>query len=362
MANKDYYNILGVDKNVSDEDLKKAYRKLSLKYHPDRNPGNKEAEEKFKEVVEAYDILSDKEKRQQYDMFGTVDGNFNTSNTDINEILKKFMRHGGFGSFFGSEFDDESQYQNVIRKGQDKKVRVTLTLEEVFKRNKRTIRYDRYKPCSACGGKGIGENGHIGTCPTCHGSGFITKMERYAYGFSSETSPCPTCHGTGKSIVNGCPKCNGTGLERKEETITIDIPVGVTDGAAMQIPKMGNYCTRGEGQEGDLIVIFKVVEDEKFKISPKSPYDLIYIDETPVLDCITGCDKIIKHPDGKQYKYNLRQGIEDGSIINLSGKGIARGDGYYGDLKIIVKYRMPTAISNEEKKLIDKLKKCKNFN
>lgn len=361
MTNKDYYSILGVDRNVDDKTLKKAYRKLAIKYHPDKNPDNKEAEQKFKEIVEAYDVLSDKDKRRQYDMFGTVNGSGfnNSSSMDMDEFLKRFMHHGGFG--FDDAFANNYTNQNVRQKGEDKKVRVTVTFEEVFKRGKRVIKYDRYKPCTECGGKGVGKDGHIGICPTCNGRGTVTKMERFLHGFSSQTTICPTCHGTGKSVVNGCSKCQGTGIELKEETLTIDIPVGVTDGAAMQVPKMGNYCTRCEGDEGDLIVLFRIADDNKFKISPESPYDLIYVDEVPVLDCIVGCDRVIKHPDGKQYRYSLRQGIENGSIVNLTGKGIAKANGYYGDLKVIIKYQMPNAISDDEKKIIDKLKKCKNF-
>lgn len=361
MASKDYYSILGVDRNVDDKELKKAYRKLAIKYHPDKNPNNKEAEQKFKEIVEAYDVLSDKDKRRQYDMFGTVDGSSFSggSSSDIDEFLKRFMHHGGFG--FGNDFADMYSNQNVVQKGKDKKVRVTITLEDVFNKGKRTIKYDRYKPCKECGGKGVGKNGHIDVCPTCGGRGVVTKMEKFLHGFSTQTMVCPTCGGSGKSIVNGCPKCHGTGIELMEETLTIDIPVGVTEGAIMKIPNMGNYCQRGEGDNGDLIIIFKIAEDSKFRISPETPYDIVYIDEVPVLDCITGCDRIIKHPDGKQYKYNIRQGIENESVISLSGKGIAKSKGYYGDLKIIVKYKMPTEISNDEKKLIDKLKKCENF-
>ena len=365
MANKDYYSILGVEKNATDDVLKKAYRKLSLKYHPDRQGGKseqekKEAEDKFKEVVEAYDILSDKEKRQQYDMFGTVDGGFGSNGPNMDDIISRFMRHtGGFSSFFDEDFGG-SKYGRGIVKGNDKKVRVTLTLEEVYKRGKKTIKYDRYKPCSECGGKGS-KNGNVGTCPYCHGSGFITQRQQFAYGFSQTSSPCPHCHGSGKLISNPCNKCGGSGLVLSEESFTFDIPLGITDNVAMSVPRMGHYCERLEGQEGDLTIIFRVAEDDRFKIIPNSPYDLAYIDETPVLDCIIGCEKTIKHIDGKTYKYTLRQGIEDGSIISLGGKGLAKGNGLYGDLKIVVKYKMPSVISNDDRKLIDKLKKSHNF-
>ena len=366
MAKRDYYEILGVNKNATDDEIRKAYRKIALKNHPDRNPGNKEAEERFKEAVEAYDVLSDKEKRQQYDMFGTVDGSFTSSNgpgPDINEFIKHFMKHGGFGSMFDDDDDgfDSGFRHTTISRGTDTKVRVSLTLEETYNRGKKTIKYNRLKPCSECHGKGSKNGGSVGMCPHCHGSGYIMRRQTCACGFSQQSAPCPYCHGSGKMISNPCSKCRGTGLELQEETLTIDIPAGVTDGAVVTIPRKGNYCERLEGQEGDLILYFKVIEHSKFKIIPNSPYDLAYIDETPVLDCITGCEKTIKHIDGKTYKYTFRQGIEDGSVINLAGKGLAKGNGLYGDLKIVVKYKMPTIISTDERKLIDKLRKTKNF-
>ena len=363
MAQKDYYEILGVDRNASLDDIKKAYKKLAIKYHPDKNPGNKDAEEKFKDVVNAYEILSDPQKKQQYDTFGTVDGQFGMGGADstMDEILRRFMQHGGFNPFGDDdEFMGGFRQQTVMR-GTDAKVRVTLTLEEAYKRGSKTIKYNRLKPCKSCNGKGSKDGSTIGMCPHCHGTGYITQVQQFAFGFSRQTVQCPYCNGSGKKITNPCPKCNGSGLEMMEESFTFDIPAGVTDNVTMRIPRKGNYCERMEGQEGDLVIYFRIAENDRFKIIPKSPYDLVYIDETPVLDCITGCEKTIKHIDGKTYKYTFRQGIEDGSIINLTGKGLAKSNGLYGDLKIVVKYRMPKAITSEERKLIEKLRKTNNF-
>ena len=363
MTQKDYYEILGVDRNASQDEIKKAYKKICLQNHPDRNPGNKEAEDKFKAAVEAYDVLSDLQKKQQYDTFGTVDGQFGMGGADstMDEILRRFMQHGGF-NLFGD--DDEFMggfRQQTVMRGTDAKVRVTLTLEEVYKRGSKTIKYNRLKPCKSCNGKGSKDGSTVGMCPHCHGTGYITQVQQFAFGFSRQTVQCPYCNGSGKKITNPCPKCKGSGLEMMEESLTFDIPAGVTDNVTMRIPRKGNYCERMEGQEGDLVIYFRIAENDRFKIIPKSPYDLVYIDETPVLDCITGCEKTIKHIDGKTYKYTFRQGIEDGSIINLTGKGLAKSNGLYGDLKIVVKYRMPKAITSEERKLIEKLRKTNNF-
>ena len=363
MAQKDYYEILGVDRNASQDEIKKAYKKICLQNHPDRNPGNKEAEDKFKAAVEAYDVLSDPQKKQQYDTFGTVDGQFGMGGADstMDEILRRFMQHGGF-NLFGDDDEFMAGFrQQTVMRGTDAKVRVTLTLEEVYKRGSKTIKYNRLKPCKSCNGKGSKDGSTVGMCPHCHGTGYITQVQQFAFGFSRQTVQCPYCNGSGKKITNPCPKCNGSGLEMMEESLTFDIPAGVTDNVTMRIPRKGNYCERMEGQEGDLVIYFRIAENDRFKIIPKSPYDLVYIDETPVLDCITGCEKTIKHIDGKTYKYTFRQGIEDGSIINLTGKGLAKSNGLYGDLKIVVKYRMPKAITSEERKLIEKLRKTNNF-
>lgn len=379
MSSKDYYEILGLteeDKKLNDKDfekkLKSLYRKLAVKWHPDKNPGNKEAEAKFKEIVEAYEVLSDKNKRQQYDMYGSVDGsgyNMGGAGPTMEDIIRMFKRHtGGFGSFFRGGDDDMSFFSSNgygnrqrVKRGEEKRVRVTMTLEELFTKKKRTIKYDRYKPCSACNGKGVGENGHIGTCPTCGGTGMVTQSYRNGFSIIQQMTTCPNCHGTGQTMVNGCKKCGGTGLEIQEETYTFDIPDGVTDGAMVSIDEMGHYCERNEGPAGKLTILFKISENSNFKISKTNPYDLEYVDEMPILDCITGGSRIIRHPDGKQYKYEVRQGTEYGSVITLKGKGLKTISGTYGDLRIHVKYKIPKSLTSEEKKLIDNLKKCKNF-
>lgn len=363
---KDYYKILGVNKNATDKEIKQAYRKLAIKWHPDRNPGNKEAEEKFKEIVEAYDVLSDRQKRQQYDMFGTADSSFSTSNgkgPDISEFMKHFMHQGGFGSFFDDDFNDfKYSNENKVVKGTNIRVKVKLSLEEAYNRGKKTIRYERYKPCSHCHGKGTNGSDDIMTCPYCHGSGLITKTERQGFTIYQSSSQCPYCHGSGKVVKNPCPYCRGTGIERIEEIYTFDIPEGVTNGAYISVQGQGNSCERGEGENGDLILEFNIADNDKFAVSKNNPYNIIYIDEVPLLDCITGCDRLIHYIDGKTYKYNIRPLIENNTVINLRGKGLLRDNGVCGNLQIIIRYKLPKGpLSDKEMKLITKLKECKNF-
>lgn len=367
---RDYYEVLGItdeEKKLSESEfekvLKKKYRSICMKYHPDRNPDNKDAEEKFKEAVEAYDVLSDKSKRQQYDTFGTVDGGFNMGGgpgPDLHEFMQQFMKHGGFGSMFDNDGDDFFGRQQRVVRGTDTRVRVTLTLDEAYNRGKKTIKYNRYKPCSVCSGKGT-VNGHVDKCPHCNGTGMITETIQRGFSIIQSSHPCQYCNGTGKVMTNPCSKCGGTGLELQEESLVIDIPAGVTDGAMMKIPGKGSFCQRNEGPEGDLIIYFKLAEDSRFKVVPNSPFDLLYMDEVSVLDCITGCDRTIKHVDGKTYKYVIRQGTKDGSVINLRGKGLVDSYGSYGDLKIVVKQKMPVALTSEERKTLEKLKRNNNF-
>jgi len=365
MSEKNYYEILGItdeEKKLKGDDfekaIKKKYRKIAMENHPDKNPGNKEAEERFKEAVEAYETLSDPQKRQQYDTFGTTDSNFGGFGMD--EILKHFMHHTGF-SPFGDDDAFRGFHTHRVKSGTDVKVRVTLTVEEAYKRGKKQIRYDRFKPCSECGGKGSKDGSGSTVCPHCHGTGMITETRQYGFSIIQNSHPCQYCNGTGEVIKNPCPKCGGTGLVKTEEALLIDIPDGVTDGVGIRISGMGNYCEHSEGPNGDLIIYFRISQEGKYKIAPNDPYDLAFIDEVPVLNCITGCERTFKYLDGKTYKFTVKSGIEEGSVIALTGKGLSRGNGTHGNLQVLIKYKMPKSISNEESKLIEKLKKSKNF-
>ena len=370
---KDFYKILEIsdeEKKLSGDEfnkiLKKNYRRLSKQYHPDKNPGNKEAEAKFKDIVEAYEILSDAAKRQQYDQFGTVGGQ-GMQDATMEELLKHFMHHmHGFG-----DFDDDDDFFHMhmggmgqshqMRRGRDRKVRLTLTLDEVYKCVKKKVKYDRLKPCSACNGKGVTGNGKIVKCPHCGGTGMVTVTQRMGFSIIQQSTVCPHCGGSGQTVSNPCLKCGGTGLELKEDSFDINIPMGVTDGVVLTVPNMGDYPARGEGQNGDVQLYIKVAEDSRFQLSSENPYNLVYTDNVPVLDCITGCERNVTALDGKKYKYAVKSGIADGTVLKIRGKGLPNRNGAYGDLLIVIKHKLPAYLSVEESKLVNELKKMKNF-
>lgn len=366
---KDLYKVLGItdeEKKLQGEEFakvaKQKYRKLSVKWHPDRNPDNKEeAEAKFKEIVEAYDVLSDPQKRQQYDTFGTIGNNNgmggNPQGMSMEEVLNHFRRHmtdmddffrmGGMGMGMNDPMDDM------------KKVRVTISLKEAYSYGTKVIKYDVKSPCKHCGGKGYGNNGKIVVCPSCGGTGMISERQQRGFAIIQNMYPCPHCHGQGHTVSNPCLHCQGTGLEKVKKTLEIQIPYGVCDNACIVVKGEGNISK--EGAAGDLLIIFRIEKDNRFQVSPNNPFDIVYTDNVPVLDCITGGERIIEHLDGKKYRYSLRQCTENETIIKMNGKGLMMQDGRNGDLYIVIKHKMPKTLTNEEKRLIDELKKKENF-
>lgn len=370
MSKKDYYKVL----NLSDSDkklqgkefedkLKKNYRKLTMKYHPDRNTTKseeekKQCEEKFKECVEAYEVLSDQQKRQQYDTFGTIDGNGFSSGGfgNMSDVMREFMRHaGGFGGY--NPFENERR----VYKGSNIKVNVELTLEELYNGGKREVSYYKENPCKECNGSGLGKNGKIDKCPHCNGSGYIVRTMQQGYAIIQQQTQCPHCEGSGETIVNGCKNCNSTGNVREKHTINIDIPNGVVDGSYITIQGKGNHCVRSQGADGDLFVVFKIKEHEDFDISSTNPFNLVTLIEIPILDCITGGEAFVKATDGKTYKITIKPNTEQGTTLRLNGLGLRKQNGARGDLNVIVKHKFPNNLTEEEKNKINDLKASKNF-
>ncbi|HRR12131.1 MAG TPA: DnaJ domain-containing protein, partial [Tenuifilum sp.] len=264
---RDYYEILGVPRNASKDEIKKAYRKMALKYHPDKNPGDKDAEEKFKEAAEAYEVLSDDNKRARYDQFGHAGmgngaggGGFSHDWT-IEDIFAQFgdIFGGHFGSFGGFGGFGGGRSSRRTNRGTDLRVKVKLSLSDIANGVEKKIKVNKYVSCQSCGGTGAAGGSSYSTCSTCRGSGYVTRVTNTLLGQMQTTSPCPTCNGEGKVITNKCVACNGEGVVREDEVITVKIPAGVAEGMQLNVQAKGNAARRG-GVPGDLLVM---IEEEK---------------------------------------------------------------------------------------------------
>ena len=362
---RDYYEILEVAKTATAEEIKKAYRKKAIQYHPDKNPGDKAAEEKFKEAAEAYEILSDQQKRQRYDQFGHagVGGASGFGGGDgmtMDDIFAHFgdVFGGHFSTFaggFGERFGGRSR-QKVVRKGSDLRVKVRLTLKEIATGVEKKIKVNKYVACPQCQGNGaLGSDGYA-DCSTCRGMGRVTQIINTAFGQMQNTSTCPHCHGEGKMIRNKCPHCSGEGIVRQDEIISINIPAGVMDGMQLSLSGRGNAARRG-GINGDLLV---VIEEEKHSELLRDENDLIYNLLLDVPTAILGGTMEIPTVDGK-VKVKIDAGTQPGKILRLRGKGLPSVNSYgTGDLLVHIGVYIPESLNREEKRLIEELAKSNN--
>ncbi len=354
---RDYYDILGVSKTATNEELKKAYRKLAVKHHPDKNPDNKEAEEKFKESAEAYSVLSDPQKRQRYDQFGRqglnqngFGGGFSGHGMSMDDIFSQFgnifgdaFGGGGFSSFFGGG----TQRRNSNR-GADLRVNLRLNLEEIYKGIKKQIKLKRYEHCPDC--NGAGGSGKK-TCSVCHGTGEIRERVNSFFGQMINTKPCYNCHGQGVVIEQPCFTCKGDGRIKREATISIEVPSGVQDGNYMTLHGEGHAGLRN-GEEGDLIVIFK---EENHPIYTRSGNDIIISCEITWPQAVFGDELEVPTLSGK-VSFKINSGTVHGKIYRLRGKGLPILHGHrYGDQLIQIHIKTPTHVDRDEKKLIKEL-------
>ena len=371
MAEKrDYYEVLGVDKNASAEDIKKAYRKKAIQYHPDKNPGDKEAEEKFKEAAEAYEVLSDPQKRQRYDQFGFQGvggaGGFNggagMNMEDIfaqfGDLFESWGMGGNFSSFFGGGGGGGRQR---VRRGTDLRVKVRLTLEEIASGVEKKIKVRKLVPCKECNGTGSADGKGGETCPTCKGSGYVVRSQRGIFGMMQTQSACPTCGGEGKVIRNKCTHCGGEGVVRDEEIITIKIPAGVSGGMQIPIQGKGNAAPHG-GVNGDLLVL---IEEEEHKDLIRDGNDLVYNLLLDMPTAVLGGQ--VKIPTlGGEAKITITPGTQPGKVLRMRGKGLPIIDQYArqygtGDLLINVGVYIPERLSKDERKLIEQLQDSPNI-
>jgi molecular chaperone DnaJ len=361
MAKRDYYEVLGVDKNATADDIKRAYRKLAVKYHPDKNPGNKEAEEKFKEAAEAYSVLSDSDKKMKYDQFGHagVDGagpDFSGGFGNLNDILNDLFGGafgGGFGGFggFGGGFGGGQRRERVYR-GRDIRVRVKLTLEEIAKGVEKEISIEKNVPCPDCGGRGARNSSDVKTCPGCNGTGQVQRVVNSFLGQTVTYSTCQQCGGEGKIISNPCHTCNGTGLVRQRETIKVKIPAGVEAGMQMTVQGEG-HAAKNNGINGDLLVVIEEQEHPDFR---REGSNLLYTKVISIVDAMLGCEVEIPCLDGK-YKVKVEPGTQSGTVVRLRGKGLPSVNSYgTGDLYVKIAVWIPKKLTKDEKALFESIR------
>lgn len=363
MAEKrDYYEVLGVQKNANADEIKKAYRKAAIQYHPDKNPGDKEAEEKFKEAAEAYDVLSNPDKRARYDQFGHAGmsgaaggaggfGGFSGGGFSMEDIFSQFGDIFG-GHFSGGGFRTSSAGgSRRVNRGSDIRVKVRLTLSEIANGVKKKLKINKTVACDQCGGTGAKDSNSYSTCPTCNGTGYVTRVENTFFGRMQTQGVCPTCHGTGKVITSPCDKCHGEGTVRGQEVVEIDIPAGVGEGMVLTVTGKGNAARQG-GVNGDLQV---VIEEESNPELVRDGNDLIHNLNITVPTALLGGTVEVPTVDGRA-KIKIAPGTHAGKVLRLGGKGLPDVNGYgRGDELVVVDITIPSKLNAEEKRLVEQL-------
>jgi molecular chaperone DnaJ len=363
MAKRDYYDVLGVSREASAEEIKKAYRKIAIKFHPDKNPDDHTAEDKFKEAAEAYEILSNQEKRARYDRFGhqgmNGGGGFGGGHMNMEDIFSQFGDifgggGGGFGDFFGG---GQQRGGRRVRKGSNLRIKLKLNLEEIANGVEKKIKVKRYVACNACDGNGSKNGTSLQTCSGCQGSGQVRKVVNTMLGQMVSTATCPTCHGEGKIVTQKCEVCHGEGRELKEEVIPINIPAGVAEGMQLSMNGKGNVPERG-GVAGDLLI---QVEEEAHEFLKRDGNNVVFDLYISFVDAALGATIEVPTIEGKA-KINLKAGTQSGEILRLRGKGIKDLNGYgKGDQLIYINVWTPKNLSNSEKEALEKLRNSENF-
>jgi molecular chaperone DnaJ len=370
MEKRDYYEVLGVEKTATADEIKKAYRKKAIQYHPDKNPGDKEAEEKFKEAAEAYEVLSNPDKRARYDQFGHAGmggaagggyGGFGGGNMNMDDIFSMFGdifggHSGGFGGFSGFGGGGGQSTQRRYR-GSDLRVKAKLTLKEVSEGVEKKFKLKKYVQCSCCHGTGADGDSGTETCKTCHGTGSVVRTQQTILGAMQTRTTCPDCGGEGKIIKKKCKECGGEGIVYGEEIVSVKIPAGVAEGMQLSMNGKGN-AGKHNGVPGDLLI---VIEEEQHPELIRDDNDLIYNLLLSVPTAALGGTVEIPTIDGR-VKVKIEPGTQPGKVMRLRGKGLPSVNGYgTGDLLVNVSVYIPETLSKDEKGALEKMSASDNF-
>lgn len=367
MSKRDFYEILEVPKSASKDEIKKAYRKKALQYHPDRNPGDKASEEKFKEAAEAYEVLSDDAKKQRYDQYGhagvgnaggygggggmTMDDIFSHFGDIFGDAFSNMGGFGGFGGFGGQRGGSSH------KKGSNLRIKVKLNLQEIAKGVEKKVKVKKMVACKTCRGSGAADSNSTSTCSTCRGSGHVTRVTRTILGAMQSTAVCTACNGDGKIVTKPCPTCKGEGIVQDEEIITFDIPAGVAEGMQLSMSNKGNAARRG-GVNGDLII---AIEEEPHPELQRDELNLIYNLLISIPDAVMGKAVEIPTLEGLA-KVKIEPGTFSGRLLRLKGKGLPDVNSYHrGDLIVRVNIYIPDNVTKEERKVLEKLNESPNF-
>lgn len=370
MEKRDYYEVLGVAKTATAEEIKKAYRKKAIQYHPDKNPDDKEAEEKFKEAAEAYEVLSNPDKRARYDQFGHAGlggagnggyGGFGGEGMSMDDIFSMFgdiFGGHGFGGFGGRT---SGRPRATRFRGADLRVKVKLTLKEIATGTTKKFKVKKYVECPHCHGKGAEKDSDIETCSTCHGTGSVTRTQQSIFGMMQTQTVCPTCQGEGKVIKNKCKECHGEGIVYGEETIEVNLPAGLSEGMQLTVSGKGN-AGKHNGVAGDLLVL---IEEEAHPELIRDESNLIYNLLLSVPQATLGDSVEVPTIEGKA-KIKIDPGTQPGKVLRLRGKGLPTIDSYgrnrgVGDLLVNISVFIPTSLNKEEKQMMEKWNNSENF-
>jgi molecular chaperone DnaJ len=360
MSKRDYYEVLGVDKNASPEEIKTSFKKIAIKYHPDRNPNDSTAEQKFKEGKEAYDVLSDPDKKARYDQFGhagvggAAGGGYGGAGVNMDDIFSHF------GDIFGSAFGGSSGFSGGSRgrrnKGSNLRIKVKLTLEEISRGTEKKVKVSKYVGCNTCHGSGAESNSRS-TCNTCGGTGQVTRAVNSFLGQMQTTTTCPQCGGDGEIITSKCKTCHGNGIVKGEEVISLNIPAGVEDGMQLSMTGKGNAAARG-GIPGDLIILIEEIPHETLE---RDGVNLLHDQFISFPDAAIGTTIDIPTLDGKA-RVKIAPGTQPGKVLRLKGKGLPQVNGYNrGDLLVTVNVWVPKDLDGPERQTLHKLNQSQNF-